>query len=55
MGRNVCLYAHIGNIAIRSGAGRLVWDDTKNKFTNSAKANAYIKPEYRKPWEFPKV
>lgn len=54
-GRNVALYAHMGNIAVRSGANMLIWDEAKNKFTNSAKANEYIKPEYRKPWEFPKV
>ncbi len=54
-GRNVALYAHMGNIAVRSGAGRLVWDDSKNRFTNHQKANDYIVPEYRKPWELPKV
>ena len=54
-GRNVALYAHMGNIAVRSGANMLVWDDANNKFTNSDKANKFIKPEYRKPWQFPKV
>ncbi len=54
-GRNVALYAHMGNIAVRSGAGRLVWDDAKNRFTNHQKANDYIVPEYRKPWELPKI
>ena len=54
-GRNVALYAHMGNIAVRSGENMLVWDEAKNKFTNSEKANGYIQPEYRKPWEFPKV
>jgi len=53
--RNAAVCAHMGNIAIRSGAGRLIWDDEKNRFSNDEKANDYIVPEYRKPWDLPKV
>ncbi len=54
IGRDVALYAHIANIAVRTSNYQLNWDDTKNKFTNSKEANKYIKPIYRKPWELPK-
>jgi len=54
-GRNVALYAHMGNIAARSGEARLEWDDNRNTFSNSQKANAYIKPEYRNPWKLPVI
>ncbi|MDO5571770.1 MAG: Gfo/Idh/MocA family oxidoreductase [Bacteroidales bacterium] len=46
-------YAHLGNIAARTKTA-LVYDDKKHTFNNSA-ANELIKPEYRKPWQFPKV
>jgi len=55
IGRNVALYAHMGNIAVRSAAGMLLWDDTKNRFTNNNKANEFVIPDYRKPWELPKL
>jgi hypothetical protein len=32
-----------------------MWDDDKNRFTNSEKANKLIKPEYRAPWIFPTI
>ena len=55
VGRNVALYAHMGNIAVRSGAGKLVWDAGKGEFNNSKAANDYLVPEYRDPWKLPKV
>ncbi|MFW5761399.1 MAG: Gfo/Idh/MocA family protein, partial [Cyclobacteriaceae bacterium] len=55
IGRNVALYAHMGNIAVRSGAGLLEWDDTRKRFNNNEDANNFIIPEYRKPWELPKL
>jgi len=55
MGRNVALYSHMGNIAVRSGESRLLWDNPANKFSNSAQATSLITPEYRKPWKLPKV
>ncbi len=55
MGRNVALYSHLGNIAVRSGESRLLWDDSANKFTNSSRATELVVPEYRNPWKLPKV
>ena len=55
MGRVVTVAAHTANIAIRSGAGLLHWDDQINAFTNSQEANKYIIPEYRSPWSLPKI
>lgn len=54
-GRNVALYAHMGNIAVRSGAGVLQWDGAEGEFIGSDKANAFLKPEYHGGWELPKV
>src|SRR5690606_32969979 len=50
-GRNVALYAHMANIAARSEAGKLVWDEKSQSFENNKEANALISPQYRKPWE----
>ncbi len=55
VGRTVALYAHFANIAVRTGAYRLDWDEEKNKFTNHKKANQFIKPTYRKPWKLPNL
>ncbi|MEM9327419.1 MAG: Gfo/Idh/MocA family oxidoreductase [Bacteroidota bacterium] len=55
IGRQVALYAHMANIAVRSGEGRLVWDESKNRFSDGKSANAFIEPAYRKPWELPKL
>ncbi|MEL6191169.1 MAG: Gfo/Idh/MocA family oxidoreductase [Bacteroidota bacterium] len=55
IGRNVALYSHMANIAVRSGAYKLEWDAQKRKFSNSKEANSFITPEYRKPWTLPKV
>ena len=49
-GSNVAIYAHMGNIAARSGSGKLVWDDQAHRFDNDAKANALIMPKYRESW-----
>lgn len=48
-GRLVALYAHMGNIALRTGS-QLVWDEKKGNFGDNTRANALIKPLYRKPW-----
>lgn len=45
-------YAHLGNIAARMSGTSLQYDDS-NKSFNIAKANHYLKPRYRAPWEFP--
>ncbi len=51
-GRLVALYAHMGNIALRSGT-TLQWDETKKNFGDNPSANALIRPQYRKPWVLP--
>jgi hypothetical protein len=53
-GHNSAFVAHLGNIAYRTGS-QLEWDSSKNGFINNASASALIKPEYRSPWEFPKI
>jgi predicted dehydrogenase len=55
LGRVAALHAHIPNISARTGEPLLIWDDTNVHFTNSEKANALIKPEYRSPWTFPVI
>jgi predicted dehydrogenase len=52
-GRRAAFYAHLGNIAFRSGS-RLIWDDTTHSFTDNPTANAYLTPTYRAPWTWPK-
>jgi len=53
-GRLVALYAHMGNIALRSQS-RLVWNEAKQNFGNNEAANAFIKHAYRSPWTFPAI
>ena len=55
IGKNVALYAHMANIAVRSGAYKLEWDSSKNKFTHSKEANKLIAPTYRAPWKLPNI
>jgi predicted dehydrogenase len=55
IGRAAAVHVHIANIAARVGESILEWDDSNNRFTNSEKANAFITPEYRKPWKLPSV
>jgi len=52
-GRQVALYAHMANIAARSGDYKLEWDEKNNHFLNSEKANQFVVPVYRQPWELP--
>ena len=54
VGCNVALYAHMANIAVRTGTHKLEWDAQRRKFKNSRAANQLITPEYRKPWALPK-
>ncbi|MDH5397397.1 MAG: Gfo/Idh/MocA family oxidoreductase [Cyclobacteriaceae bacterium] len=54
-GRRVALYAHMANIAVRTGELKLQWDDANNRFAGSDKANQYIAPKYREPWVLPQV
>lgn len=47
-------YAHLGNIAARSGA-ILTYDNEKQRFTQGKEANHFLKPRYRSPWKFPSL
>jgi hypothetical protein len=42
----------LGVIAMRLGEGKLNWDAQAGRFTNSAEANALLKPKFRKGWKF---
>ncbi len=53
-GRLVALYAHMGNIALRTQS-QLVWNEPSRNFGDNRAANALITPMYRKPWVFPKL
>jgi predicted dehydrogenase len=53
-GRLVAQYSHMGNIALRTQS-RLVWDDQKKNFGKNKAANRLITPQYRNPWELPKL
>ena len=53
-GRLVALYAHMGNIALRTQS-RLVWNEATKNFGNNVAANALITPNYRAPWKMPVV
>jgi predicted dehydrogenase len=52
-GRLVAMYAHMGNMALRTHS-RLEWNSSTFSFGNNKEANELITPVYRKPWEFPK-
>ena len=41
----------LGAIAMRVGGGKLLWDSKNIRFTNSAEANKYVQPAFRKGWE----
>jgi predicted dehydrogenase len=53
-GRLVALYAHMGNIALRTQS-RLIWNESTKNFGSNTAANALITPTYRKPWTLPKL
>ena len=55
VGRAAAIHVHIANISARTAEPFLIWDDQKNRFTNSEKANSYIVPKYRAPWTLPKI
>jgi len=52
IGAHIAKFSALGNIAYRTGK-KLVWDGTK--FTNDTDANSYLVPNYREPWNLPKV
>ncbi|MBL7698530.1 MAG: Gfo/Idh/MocA family oxidoreductase [Chitinophagaceae bacterium] len=54
MGRLVAMYAHFGNIALKTNS-RLVFDEQAFNFGDNSAANALIAPAYRTPWVLPKI
>jgi len=53
-GRAAALHLHIPNIAARTGAHLLTWDEANNRFNDNTEANDLITPVYRQPWSLPK-
>ena len=53
-GRLVALYAHLGNISLRTNS-RVEYNEATHNFGKNAEANALLKPSYRTPFVFPKV
>jgi predicted dehydrogenase len=51
---DVARTCHLGNVAYKTGR-RLYWNAANSKFINDAEADSYLVPEYRKPWNLPKV
>lgn len=52
MGRDAAVFAHLGNIAYRTGS-RLSWDAEARRFEENPDADAFLMPFYRAPWTFP--
>jgi len=52
VGRDAAEFAHLGNIALRTGS-RLIWDADARTFTANDEANDLLTPHYREPWSFP--
>jgi len=52
--RRAALFTHLGNIAYRTGK-KLYYDEEKNEFPYNPPANDYLVPEYRDPWNLPKI
>ncbi|MEQ8879199.1 MAG: Gfo/Idh/MocA family oxidoreductase [Cyclobacteriaceae bacterium] len=53
-GKLVAMYAHMANISLRTQS-TLTWDETKRNFGKNKMANKLITPDYRAPWELPKI
>jgi predicted dehydrogenase len=54
IGANIARVANLGNIAYKTGR-RLYWDGSASQFISDQDANKYLKANYRKPWELPKI
>jgi len=54
IGHKVCTYAHLGNIAFKTG-NRLVYDGKTNSIKEDQKATVMLTPDYRRPYELPKL
>lgn len=51
---NTARVCHLGNIAFKTGR-RLYWDADNSRFINDEDANKYLVPQYRPPWQLPRV
>jgi hypothetical protein len=40
-----------GNLGVRAGGKKVLWDARKMKATNMPELDAYIKPKYRKGYD----
>ena len=54
IGHHVTTVAHLGNLALRTGRS-IEFDAANMKVIGNEEANRMLMPEYRKPWELPKV
>jgi predicted dehydrogenase len=52
IGAHIAKFSALGNIAYRTGK-KLIWDG--KKFTNDSDANSFLIPNYREPWQLPKI
>lgn len=51
IGHRSATVCHIGNISLRLGGKKLVWEPAKERFFGDALANAMLSREMRKPWK----
>jgi len=54
IGHKVCIYAHLGNLAYRTGK-ILDYDPDANLVRGDQELTRMLTPVYRKPWELPKL
>ena len=54
IGHLAAVFAHLGNLAYRSGE-KLLWDSKAKQFRNNPKANELARAHYRAPWVLPKI
>ncbi|MEN6602965.1 MAG: gfo/Idh/MocA family oxidoreductase, partial [Bryobacteraceae bacterium] len=50
VGHFVSSVAHLGNVALRTGA-KVVWDAASERAVGLPEADAYIHRKYREPWK----
>jgi len=51
---SACL-VHLGNVALRAGKQRLEFDQPSERFVGNERANAFLKPAYRKHYRIPEA
>jgi hypothetical protein len=52
VGHFVSSVAHLGNVALRTGA-KVVWDAANERAIGLPEADAFINRKYREPWKLP--